>query len=501
MQFLCYFDMHVLYFYSFIILTKQLVHQTLKMSINTEQSDLLQPSRAPAPKSDNPPLSIVPTNTLQAQAVAVRSHPVNWQSYLQGQMISPEDFQVIREYDQARTKEERNAVIERRGDECARTFISLMVRISKEQTVRYVLTAVDDMIAEDPQRTNLFFEFAKKTRSSPWDGFINLLNRQDKFIVHQASRIIAKLACWGRDNMNKKDLTFYLNWIKHQLSSEVTDFTQSILYCLQMMLRIPEYRMAFFQADGVTTLMHVLHSKCGFQVQYQAIFCVWLMAFTPEIATNINRYNPVPVLADILGEAAKEKVTRIVLATFRNFIEKAEDPDVVKIMSLAMIHCKVLKNLEILQDKQFVDEDLEDDIEYLAEHLASCLQDLSSFDEYSSEIKSGRLEWSPVHKSEKFWRENAIRLNEKNHELLKILTNLMETSQEAQILAVATHDIGEYVRHYPRGKKIIDQLGIKQMVMQLLGHEDSQVKYNALIAVQKLMVHNWEYLGKQLVSV
>ena len=27
----------------------------------------------------------------------------------------------------------------------------------------------------------------------------------------------------------------------------------------------------------------------------------------------------------------------------------------------------------------------------------------SSFDEYSTEVKSGRLSWSPVHKSEKFW--------------------------------------------------------------------------------------------------
>lgn len=49
---------------------------------------------------------------------------------------------------------------------------------------------------------------------------------------------------------------------------------------------------------------------------------------------------------------------------------------------------------------------------------------LSSFDEYSSELKSGRLEWSPVHKSEKFWRENAIRLNEKNYELLKWVANV-----------------------------------------------------------------------------
>ena len=34
-------------------------------------------------------------------------------------------------------------------------------------------------------------------------------------------------------------------------------------------------------------------------------------------------------------------------------------------------------------------------------------------------MKSGRLEWSPVHRSEKFWHENAARLNEKNFELLK----------------------------------------------------------------------------------
>jgi len=39
-------------------------------------------------------------------------------------------------------------------------------------------------------------------------------------------------------------------------------------------------------------------------------------------------------------------------------------------------------------------------------------------------VKSGRLEWSPVHKSEKFWHENAARLNEKNFELLKSVCSL-----------------------------------------------------------------------------
>lgn len=45
---------------------------------------------------------------------------------------------------------------------------------------------------------------------------------------------------------------------------------------------------------------------------------------------------------------------------------------------------------------------------------------------------------------------------------------------------------------------VIEQLGGKQLVMQLLAHEDPNVRYEALLAVQKLMVQNSEYLRKQL---
>ena len=38
---------------------------------------------------------------------------------------------------------------------------------------------------------------------------------------------------------------------------------------------------------------------------------------------------------------------------------------------------------------------------------------------------------------------------------------------------------------------VIEQLGAKHLVMQYLVHEDPNVRYEALIAVQKLMVHNW----------
>ncbi|KAM9626914.1 V-type proton ATPase subunit H isoform 2-T3 [Trichechus inunguis] len=449
-----------------------------------------------------------------------------------GQMISAEDCEFIQRFEMKRTPEEKQDILQAEGSQCAKTFINLMTHISKEQTVQYILTMVDDMLQifnpfgvdssvwykENHQRVSIFFDYAKRSKNTAWSYFLPMLNRQDLFTVHMAARIIAKLAAWGKELMEGSDLNYYFNWIKTQLSSQKlrgsgvavetgtvsssdsSQYVQCVAGCLQLMLRVNEYRFAWVEADGVNCIMGVLSNKCGFQLQYQMIFSIWLLAFSPQMCEHLRRYNIIPVLSDILQESVKEKVTRIILAAFRNFLEKSTERETRQEYALAMIQCKVLKQLENLEQQKYDDEDISEDIKFLLEKLGESVQDLSSFDEYSSELKSGRLEWSPVHKSEKFWRENAVRLNEKNYELLKILTKLLEVSDDPQVLAVAAHDVGEYVRHYPRGKRVIEQLGGKQLVMNHMHHEDQQVRYNALLAVQKLMVHNWEYLGKQLQS-
>ncbi|XP_036008338.1 V-type proton ATPase subunit H isoform X5 [Mus musculus] len=412
----------------------------------------------------------VPTNIIAAKAAEVRANKVNWQSYLQGQMISAEDCEFIQRFEMKRSSEDKQEMLQTEGSQ------------------------------ENHQRVSIFFDYAKRSKSTAWPYFLPMLNRQDPFTVHMAARIIAKLAAWGKELMEGSDLNYYFNWIKTQLSSQSSQYVQCVAGCLQLMLRVNEYRFAWVEADGVNCIMGVLSNKCGFQLQYQMIFSIWLLAFSPQMCEHLRRYNIIPVLSDILQESVKEKVTRIILAAFRNFLEKSTERETRQEYALAMIQCKVLKQLENLEQQKYDDEDISEDIKFLLEKLGESVQDLSSFDEYSSELKSGRLEWSPVHKSEKFWRENAVRLNEKNYELLKILTKLLEVSDDPQVLAVAAHDVGEYVRHYPRGKRVIEQLGGKQLVMNHMHHEDQQVRYNALLAVQKLMVHNWEYLGKQLQS-
>lgn len=441
---------------------------------------------------------VAATSRLQQKAIDVRNNRVNWQSYKQSQMITNDDYNFISMFDNT-SPEKRADILKTHSHQCAKTFLNLMGHIAKDQTVQYTLTMIDDMLQEDKTRVEVFREYARKQKESLWAPFLSMLNRSDGFIVNQTSRIIAKCACWSKKElMDGADLHFYLTWLKEQLRIPNNEYLQTVARCLQMMLRIDEYRFAFVNVDGISTLISVLAGKVNYQIQYQLIFCLWVLTFNPTLAEKMNNYNVIPILADILSESVKEKVTRVVLATFRNVLEKPEDKEIIQDNAVAMVSCKVLKQLEFLQNRTYDDIDIVEDIEFLNEILTASVQDLSSFDEYSSEVKSGRLEWSPVHKSEKFWRENAGRLNEKNYELLKILVKLMETTRDPLILSVAAHDVGEYVRHYPRGKHVIEQLGGKQLVMQHLSHEDPNVRYEALLAVQKLMVHNWEYLGKQL---
>jgi len=438
------------------------------------------------------------TSILQQRAQEIRSQgKPNWQGYLQSQMIGQDDFQFISRFDTQDPKS-RDAVVKENPQQLAKTFLNLLSSISKETTIQYLLTLLDDILQEDKTRVEIFKEYSAKRKESAWVQLLTLLNRPGAFIMNMTARVIAKIACWSKQLMDGSDLHFYLTWLKDQLKTPNNEYMQSVARCLQMMLRLDAYRIAFVELDGIGTIAEILSSRVGFQIQYQLSFCLWVLTFNPDIAEKMNKCAIIPILADILADAQKEKVSRIILAVFRNLIEKPEDKQVVKENCISMVQCKALKQLEFIEQKKFDDEDIQADIDFLKEKMEASLQDLSSFDEYITEVRSGRLEWSPVHRSEKFWRENAAKLNDRNYELLKILINLLETSKDHLVLSVACFDLGEYVRHYQRGKHVLEQLNGKTLVMSLLGHEDPNVRYEALLAVQKLMVHNWEYLGRQL---
>ena len=147
----------------------------------------------------------------------------------------------------------------------------------------------------------------------------------------------------------------------------------------------------------------------------------------------------------------KEKVIRIIVATFRvrllpslvfvfwimtcyqNLVTKAPSDNLP-----AMLVAQLLPFVKNLSQRKWSDEDISGDVQFLKEELTTHFQNLTyvsswiflsslqilsgvfrTYDEYMSELASGHLSWTPVHESDDFWKENATKLNEKDHEQLK----------------------------------------------------------------------------------
>lgn len=61
---------------------------------------------------------------------------------------------------------------------------------------------------------------------------------------------------------------------------------------------------------------------------------------------------------------------------FQNLLEKAAERETRQEYALAMIQCKVLKQLENLEQQKYDDEDITEDIKFLLERLGESVQDL-----------------------------------------------------------------------------------------------------------------------------
>jgi len=72
-----------------------------------------------------------------------------------------------------------------------------------------------------------------------------------------------------------------------------------------------------------------------------------------------------------------------------------------------------------------------------------------------------------------------------------MLVKLLNESHDPLVLAVAAHDIGQYAKYYDRGGIVLNELGAKTRIMELMGHNDSEVRYQALITVQRLVSKSW----------
>ena len=225
------------------------------------------------------------------------------------------------------------------------------------------------------------------------------------------------------------------------------------------------------------------------QVQYQVMTCLWLFSFMDDLGADLQRtYGVAEMVVNLLKSTMKEKVVRVCLALLRNMMTKARSAVVTPLIGL-----KVPQVIDNLVQRKWSDDEVKDDLTWLQSELQSIIQQLSTWDEYLSEVKSGKLEWSPPHLNESFWKQFASRASDKEGELIKLLNLILNTSSDAPSLAIACHDLTKLLKYNPTTtKKWVRMTGAKVRVMELMGSEDQDVKYHALVCTQAYMQHAWE---------
>ncbi|TFK42799.1 armadillo-type protein [Crucibulum laeve] len=432
-------------------------------------------------------ISLVSNTYLDENSSKIRSKPVPWEGYQRADLVTSEELALIKKVDR-QSKQKIESVLLSEGRTYALLYLSLLKKLQRVDTMQCLLVLIADALADHEERIPLFTAASETDPDLPYVPLLRTLETQDDFVQLKAAQILTILLSVESQSLPSQYLTPFLSTLSSFVQGSSANKRDVAVQCLESLLSRPDVRQAVWRIPGIISgFVTILKQSPGPQMSYQVAFCLWLLSFEQNIAEQINRkFDIIPILVDVAQGAVKEKVIRVVVATFRNLVTKAPQANLP-----AMLVAQLLPFVKNLASRKFSDEDILEDVKFIKDELNERFQSLTTYDEYTSELSSGHLSWTPVHESEDFWKENAIKLNDKDHEQLKTLITLLKDSNDPTVLAVAAHDVGQYVKHYDRGKKIIADLGGKARVMELMTHQSSDVRYHALLSVQQLVSQPW----------
>jgi len=222
-------------------------------------------------------------------------------------------------------------------------------------------------------------------------------------------------------------------------------------------------------------------------VVYKYVFSIWLLSFDASLAEDLKALKAVDKLKDIIAVNRVEKVVRISLTALNNLLPSKE-------LREEIVESNILDSVQNLEYEKWRDAELYDEIREMSASISNAVAEVSNFDRYERELQTGKLSWGYCHTS-KFFGENIMKFDKNNFKAVKDLCGLLYASSDTETLAVACHDVGQFVALHPLGKKKVAELGLKERIMELMstsGEENRQMTREALLCCQKIMLNKWQ---------
>jgi len=360
--------------------------------------------------------------------------------------------------------------------------------LQDEKPMQWILTLFYDMLREDSSCWSLFEE-ALKGRVTLYKPLMMLLARPklDSYVADKAAWLLSGVIGQVPRFFSQDDIAALLRQLLEPQEQHCTEL--GVLEAITNLLKSDVFRGGVWATPGVADRIFKVQPRTDSSpFQYRCVFAIWMLSFDSEITAELKSYAAIKKIKEILTVTRTEKVVRLCLTVLRNFLSH-------KALTEEIVEEGMLEAVQQLEFEKWRDPELYEDIRDMATLVSTEVQALSNFDRYERELQTGVLTWGFIH-STKFWAENVLKFEQNDFRALNMLAALLlDCSTDPTTLAVACHDLGEFVAMHPLGKKKVAQLQVKERIMSLMGSTEAglrDLRREALLCCQKIMLNKWQ---------
>jgi len=356
-----------------------------------------------------------------------------------------------------------------------------------DKPIQWLLTLFYDMLREDSS-SYIIFEEAAKQRIEVYKPLMALLLRPlDNYTADKVSWLLSAIISHVPNMVSKANVEEFLSTVLDSTKTSCSELGQ--LEAITNLLKSDAYRKFTWSYPGISDHIFRIQPKVAPSPHlYKCIFAIWALSFDQEITASLKEMQVIKKLREALTYSRVEKVIRLCLTLLKNFLGN-------KSLCEDIVEEGILEAVQQLEFEKWRDAELYDDIKEMAIQIGSEVSEMSNFERYERELQTGKLQWGFIHSS-KFWAENVMKFESNDFRALKMLASLLQSpSTDDTTLAVACHDLGEFVTLHPLGKRKVAQLQVKEKVMELMAAPDQksrEVRREALLCCQKIMLNKWQ---------
>jgi V-type H+-transporting ATPase subunit H len=413
----------------------------------------------------------------------IRVRPIPWEGYVRANLLSANEAALIKSIEKE-PPAKRGEIIGKNPDQYADTVVELLSRISRDDVVKYILSFAGEFAVELP-------EFTQSLLKRPiLDVLVRLLQKNDEQIYLLSAQLLVVLV-----NVQEAEAPIVdalVGFLANKLvSSPNVNFQVIGVQSFGGLVGKRWYRGEFWNArqQVIPSILKIMTtSKGNLQLQYHTLLILWLLTFDKTCANGIvGEFEVIHTLIDIARSTVKEKIMRLAIATLVNIVNMGPNIGIPTLISHS-----ALPLIKTLSDRKWADDELIEDLRTLGTILQEKFDSMTTFDEYNSEIVGKKLTWSPPHRSDVFWKQNIGKFKESNWKTLTQLANIISSSSDDVSLAVACNDIARIIAELPESIKVLEKLGTKIKVMELMNYSEPEVRYEALKATQAFISQSFK---------